>query len=109
MKRNVLWKIWTETSTEEKALKVFRRVLQKMSIQGQIISVEPYPKINGYIINFGSELESEKLNDQIIECFRIGQSVASSWSLTGNVVDDPGGWSSKSNVPGVNSIEWTFR
>jgi len=107
--RNVLWKIWTRTNTEKKALEVLSRVLKLMGKPAQIISIEPYPKINGYVIRFSIELETENWNDQIIESFRIGQCAASGWCLTGNVIDDPGGWASKVSDSGVEAIEWSFR
>ena len=90
-------------------MNVLRRVLKKMNREAQIVSLEPYPKINGHVLRFVIELESEAWNDGIVECFRLGQTVASSWSLYGDVVSDPSGCSSNVSDSGVDSIEWSFR
>lgn len=107
--RNTFWKIWTKTNNEKNATNVLRRVLKKMNRQAQIVSLEPYPNISGHVLRFVIELESETWNDQIIECFHTGEKVAYSWSLTGNVADDPGGFSSKVGDCGVEAIKWSFR
>jgi hypothetical protein len=104
-----LWKIWTRSSKEKNSMEVFRRLLKKMDRQAEIISIEPYPKINGYVIQFSIKIESDSWNDQIIEAFLIGQRVASGGALTGNVIDDPGGWSSDVSDSGVHSITWSLR
>ena len=107
--KNVQWKIWTRTNTEKKAREVLSRVLKRMGRQAQVVSVEPCPKINGHVIRFIIELESDGWNDQIIEAFRIGQRAAAGWSLIGSVIDDPGGWSSSVSDSGVVAMEWSFR
>jgi hypothetical protein len=105
---NISWKIWTRTTTEKKALEVYRRALKRMGKQAQLVSIEPYPKINGHVILFEIELESEAWNDRIIEAIRLGQTIASGWILTGNVIDDPGGWASRVNDSGVENMEWSL-
>lgn len=113
MARTTFWKIWTRTNSEEKALKVLNRLLNSMGRTAQVISVDPHlepeAKLNGHIVRFSIALESENWNDQIIECFCIGQRVAYGWGLMGNVIDDPGGCSSTVSDSGVAGIEWSFR
>ena len=44
------WKIWVVTKTEEKAVRVFESAMARMNCQAQHIAIEPYPKLNGFVI-----------------------------------------------------------
>lgn len=72
------------------------------------MSVEPEEK-EGYLVSFRIELESEGWNDAIIECFCLGQQVASGWCLLGSIQDDPGGFSNHVSDSGVETLEWSLR
>jgi hypothetical protein len=53
------WKMWTEAKSEEKVLRVFERVRRNLGREALDRSVEPYPKISGFVVAFWIELESQ--------------------------------------------------
>jgi hypothetical protein len=99
------WAVWAQANTEKKAREVLSRLLKKMGREDQMISIQAEEKF-GYLIRFRVELESETQNDAIIECFTLGQRVASGWCLIGDVRDDPGGFSNHVSDSGVGMLEW---
>lgn len=105
----LLWKIWVNARTEEKALKLCDRILVRMEQDAAEKSAEPYPKTGGFVVSFVTELGGGRWNDAVIEAISLGQRVGHGWVLTGSVEDDPGGWSNRTSVSGVESIEWTLR
>ena len=103
------WTFWIKATTEDKATKVFARVLARAERTAQNVEIEPYPKIGGFVIRFRIEFESATRNDQIVEAIYIGQSMATQWMLFGNITDDPSAWSSHCHEPGVIAIEWKLQ
>src|SRR3954453_5119780 len=68
-------KMWTEAKSEEKALRVFERVRRTLGREALDRSVEPYPKITGFVVAFWIELESQAWNDSVVEVIALGQGV----------------------------------
>lgn len=101
-----IWKMWTEARTEAKALRVFERARQAIGREATDRHIEPYPKIEGFVVTFRVELESQAWNDSAVELIELGQRVGYGWILCGNILADPSGWSNDSSVPGVKSIQW---
>ena len=102
----VLFNVWTDAKTEEKALKVIDKVIVPIDAQADAVILKPYPKTGGYMACFTAALKSEAWNDAVIEAIELGQRVGYDWQLTGNILDDPGGWSNKAKISGVQSISW---
>ena len=100
------WKIWVTAKTEEKALRVFEGALARMDCHALNIVIEPYPKIEGFVIHFEIELESSNWNDRVVEVAAKGQRVATGWILCGDIQQDGNGWSNEVRVPGAVSMEW---
>lgn len=100
--------MWVDAKTEEKALKLCDRVLQRMERAATEKSVEPYPKTGVYVVSFVIGLEHARWNDAVVETIALGQRVGHGWALSGSVEDDPGGWSNRTNVAGVESITWNL-
>ena len=100
------WKMWTEAKSEEKALRVFERFRRNLGREARDWSVEPYPKIAGFVVAFWIELETQTWNDSVVEVIALGQRVGYQWTLSGDILTDTDGWSNESNVSGVRSIQW---
>jgi hypothetical protein len=98
--------MWTEAKSEEKALRVFERVRHNLGREALDRSVEPYPKIAGFVVAFWIELESQAWNDSVVEVIALGQRVGYQWTLSGDILTDTDGWSNKPSVSGVSSIQW---
>ncbi len=100
------WRMWTEAKSEEKALRGFELVRGKLGREALDQSVEPYPKITGFVVAFWIELESQAWNDSVIEVIALGQRVGYQWTLSGDILTDTEGWSNEPTVSGVRSIQW---
>jgi hypothetical protein len=100
------WKMWTEAKSEEKVLRVFERVRRNLGREALDLSIEPYPKITGFVVAFWIELESQTWNDSVVEVIALGQRVGRQWTLSGDILTDTDGWSNESSVSGVRSIQW---
>jgi hypothetical protein len=98
--------MWTEARTEVKALRVFERFRLNLDREVPDRSIEPYPKIAGHVVSFWIELESRSWNDAIVEAIALGQRVGYQWTLSGDILFFPEGWSNNSNVPGIRSMHW---
>lgn len=103
------WKMWVSAKTVEKALKLCDRILGRMEKDATEKSVEPDPKTGGFVVSFTTELVSVRWNDAVVEAITLGQRVGHGWALSGGVEDDPSGWSDRTNVSGVEAIEWSLR
>jgi hypothetical protein len=77
-----------------------------MDCHAQHITIEPDPKINGFVIRFEIELESKTWNDRVVEVAARGQRGATSWILCGDIQQDGSGWSNEVHVPSAVSMEW---
>jgi hypothetical protein len=100
--------MWVDAKTEEKALKLCDRILKRMGRDASAKGVEPYPKTGGFVVSFAIGLEHARWNDAVIEAIALGQRVGDGWALSGSIGDDPRGWSNRTNIAGVESIEWTL-
>src|ERR1044072_1011888 len=102
----LIWKMWVDARTEEKAVKLCDRVLEGMGKDTTEKVVEPYPKTNGFVVSFATSLESERWTDLGVEAIALGQRVGHGWVLSGSIHYAPHGGSSRTNIAGVESIEW---
>lgn len=104
----LLWKMWVDARTEEKALKLCDRILKRMEKDSSERRAEPYPKTGGYVVSFTTDLEHARWNDAVVEAIALGQRVGHGWTLSGSVEDNVSGWSNRTNIAGVESIEWSL-
>ena len=104
----LVWNMWMDAKTREKALKLCDRILEHMDVEALEKTVEPYPKTGGFVVSFATRLASERWRDAVVEAIALGQRLGYEWRLMGSVHDNPSGWSNQVNVSGVESIEWTL-
>ena len=102
----LIWKIWVDAKTEEKALKLLNRVTKRMAKEVFDETIEHYPKTGGFVVCFSNRIEAEHWNDAVVETIGLSQRIGYGWHLSGNIYDDPGGWSNKANISGGDSIQW---
>ncbi|WP_165248253.1 hypothetical protein [Paludisphaera soli] len=99
------WKIWTDARSEAKTLRLFEQVRRNLDREALDRSIEPYPKLQGFVAAFWVEPEGGTWNDQVVEVIALGQRVGYGWRLSGDILTDVDGWSNESNVSGVRSIQ----
>jgi hypothetical protein len=102
----LIWRMWVGARTEEKALKLCDQLLERMGKETSEKVAEPDPKTGGFMVSFVTGLEHERWNDAVVEAIALGQRVGHGWALSGSIDDDPRGWSGRTSITGVDSIEW---
>lgn len=101
-----VWKIWVDARTETKARVLLSRVLKKMRCTAEVRWIEPYPKINGFVVCFSISIESQRWNDAVVETIELGQRFAHGWGLGGGIYQDPEACSNRTSISGVVMAEW---
>ncbi|MDB5033586.1 MAG: hypothetical protein JWQ98_827 [Chlorobi bacterium] len=104
----LIWKIWVNAGTPKKALKLCDAILQRMDAVVLEKMIEPYPKINGFMIMFSVRIESGTWNDAVVEAIDLGQRVGHGWLLGGFVYENANGWCNRPSVSGVVCMEWNL-
>ena len=100
------WRIWCDARTEQKALKLYHCVIDAIGREATRRKIEPYPKINGYVIEFDVALASQAWNDAVVEVIELGQRFATGWQLVGSIERDPQAISNQPCVAGVVMAVW---
>ena len=100
------WRIWCDARTEQKALKLYHRVIDAIGGEATRPKIEPYPKINGFMIAFDVALASQAWNDAVVEVIELGQRFAIGWQLVGNIKRDSQAISNQTHVARVKVAEW---
>ncbi|HEY2292896.1 MAG TPA: hypothetical protein VGM86_19510 [Thermoanaerobaculia bacterium] len=101
-----VWKIWVNARTEAKARILLSRVLKKMHCTAEVRWIEPYPKIDGFVVCFSIPVESQRWNDAIVETIERGQRFAHGWDLDGSIYENPEAASNRTSISGVVMAEW---
>lgn len=65
------WRIWCDARTQQQAVKLYNRVTDATGHAMTLRSIEPYPKINGFVIDFELPLTSETWNDAVLEVVQL--------------------------------------
>ncbi len=100
------WNLWVTTKNKEKAQRLYSKVIEQMGRAAQLCSIEPYPKIDGFVVSFKIELDSQQWNDAVVETISLGQRFAYAWHLTGEIEGSPEATSHQTNIPGVVMAAW---
>lgn len=103
---HTFWRIWCDARTQQKAIKLYNRVIDALGCEAMLRSIKPYPKINGFVIDFELPLTSQTWNDAVMEAIQLGQCFAAGWQLSGNIAKDPDASSNQSSVSGVVMAQW---
>ena len=82
------WKLWATAATPEKARRVLRDVLRRMSAEAADVQVEPYPKIDGHVVRFSIELVEVDYADAVVAVLALGQRVGRGWTLSGFIGEE---------------------
>jgi hypothetical protein len=105
----LLWNMWVEAKTKDKALKLCQSLLERMGKDATGKEAEPYPKTGGFVVSFATEIEDGQWNDVVVEAIALGQRVGSGWILSGDIYDDPSGWSNETKISGIRSLQWALK
>lgn len=101
---NTHWKIFTNSSTEEKAKKVFNAFSKTIAIQCGNLIIEPYHK-GGYTCSCTIKLKATEWPEATLEALTKAQSVGRSWVLTGNIETELDAWSNEPCISGIQNIQ----
>jgi hypothetical protein len=99
------WKLWVNAKYEKGAKILLKRVLDKMKCDVTDVDISPYHK-GGHVISFSIEHDHQGWNDLVIEVISPGQLVAYGWGMYGDIHRDPSSSSNRTNISGVDMIEW---
>jgi hypothetical protein len=100
------WKLWVTARTQEKAARVYARVIERMARHPDLLTIEPYPKIDGFVVTYAVPLQSREWNDAIVEVIDLGQRFAHGWCLSGAITQDPSASAHQTSVAGVSMAQW---
>jgi hypothetical protein len=103
------WKVWSSASSEKSARIVANRLLRELARPAEQLSFAPYPKTGGWVFAFRTVLQGATWNDCVVDVIALGQRVAYSWGLGGDISSDPEGWSNNSRISGAISVRWQLR
>jgi len=103
------WRIWCDAHTQPKAFKLYNRVIDALEREVTLHSIEPYSKINGFVIDFELPLNSEAWNDAVVEVIELGQHFAVGWQLFGTIQHDLDAISNQTSITGVVMAQWFLR
>jgi hypothetical protein len=101
-----IWKLWVTTKTEAKARRVYARVIDRMDCPATLLTIEPYPKIDGFVVTYQVALTSRAWNDAVVEVIALGQRFAYGWYISGTITQDPSATADRTSVAGVTMTEW---
>lgn len=104
----IQWTIFTNATTEKATRKVAERLLNLLDSPAEHVEFALYTKTGGWTFSFQSLLSGATHNDIVVEAIALGQRVGYAWTLTGDVLTDPEGWSNEARVSGVTSLHWQF-
>ncbi len=97
-------KIWVSAKTEDKAIKLIKRLEGKFERALSEITIEPYLKINGFVITSILSIDNDNWNDSVVAAITLAQSVGYGWQIGGNISEEFLIGSSKTNISGIESI-----
>lgn len=103
---HVAWRVWVTAKAEIAAQRVCNRVLQQLEKSVVNLSMEPYPKTGGFVLNFEVALKSGTWADSVIEVIALGQRIGRQWTLYGDILHDPSGWCTDPAIVGVQAMNW---
>ncbi len=101
-----IWKLWVTAKTEQTARRIYTRVTGRIAYPATLLTIEPYPKTEGFVVTFQVTLASQTWNDAVVEVIALGQRVAYGWFMTGSITDDPSATTNQISVAGVTMAEW---
>lgn len=103
------WRVWSDARSEKSAHNVATRLLRQLGRPADQLTFAPYPKTGGWKFSFHTPLVGASWNDYVVDVIALGQRVAYAWELSGDVLEDPTGWSTKSRISGVTHIQWQLQ
>lgn len=100
---NINWKIFTDTTTEDKTKKVFLRFVEKASGEYADLKIESYHK-GGFVCSFTMPLVTTSWPDAILETLLKAQMVGRGWTISGDIDKELDAWSNETAMPGIRSL-----
>lgn len=101
-----LWCAWSDARSEKSAHNVATRLLRQLDRPVDQLTFAPYPKTGGWEFSFRTQVPGARWNDYVVHVIALGQRVAYNWALSGDILQDPTGWSTKPRTSGVTAIQW---
>ena len=98
------WRIFTDAKSEEKALRLYARLMRRTPIR----SFEPpvvfaYPK-GGYTVGFTLRHDTKDWPTLVFDVLCTAQRLGHGWHLTGFVADELDMWATGCSVAGVSNV-----
>ncbi|NKB35264.1 MAG: hypothetical protein GKR91_19375 [Pseudomonadales bacterium] len=100
------WKLWCDAKNEKNAGNILSRVQKALPVDVSDKKIEPYQK-GGFEVSFSIQHSVKSWNDFVVETITLGQCLGYGWRLTGDITERADGWCNESNLPGIESIQWS--
>lgn len=100
---NILWRLFTNCTSQEAALKVAAQHFQLAGIEACDISAEVYHK-GGFVVSGSSEHRAQCWAEFFVSALASAQKSCHGWMLNGSVWEELDAWSNSSVVSGILSV-----
>jgi hypothetical protein len=105
-----VWKAWLDASKLDGARVVVGRLAERVGLEVSLFTIEPYWK-GGFLVQWSCQHDVTYPGSVILEVLRLGEALASGWSLLGSVDDNLEGLVSKTglgriSIPGITMLSW---
>ena len=101
----IICKIWVNAKNEDNAIKLLERLEEKLGKKLFEINVEPYTKINGFVISSTLFAETNNWNDSVVETIALAQKIGNWCSINGRINEEFLIGSNKTNISGIESFD----
>lgn len=102
---NAYWKLWCNTTNEQKALRVANRVAKRLDYPIDELAAQPYHS-GGFVATFVTRHSTRQWSRFVFEVIGLAQRIGYFWTLYGDVNQQLDGFSNKSSVSGVTSAQF---
>lgn len=97
------WRIFTDTKTPEKALKLITKLKTRLDREPADVRVEPYHK-GGHVVSLDLSHDAERWNDVVVDILTCAQTIGFGWSLSAFVQEEIELTTTHTSVAGIKMI-----
>lgn len=100
------WKVFTNTNTSEKAIKVTGRLQRLLEREPISARAEPYHK-GGHVVTFAITHEHAQWNDTVVDVLACAQTIGYGWTLHSSIEHEVDLVTTEASVAGIEMIHCT--
>jgi len=100
---HVSWRIFVDAQSAKSAGVLLDRVAGALQIRPEAARIEPYHK-GGFVLEISCPLADAPWSEVVVGLLARAQQVATSWELSGSILEELNAWSIQSRIAGVKSL-----